>query len=322
MGKRSKIERDKRKLINILKTEPKSMDEIIERLYRKEGYGKKEVRYVRNLMKEIERDGLEIRKRKYDGKLYYYINIDEKLAYQEIKARINPDGVFAVVSDTHYGSKYCAEEELDMFYEELKERGVKYVLHAGDIADGWLVYRGQIDELKVWGAEDQAEYCSEKYPKKKGVKTYFITGNHEAHALKKTGVDIGRLIDAKRVDLIYLAPMYARILIDEVAEIDLVHDSRRTKAYALSYPAQTRQRDTPPSKRADMSILGHRHVMLYMYYNDEHLFEAGCFQRPSPYHLEKGIHGMIGGWIIEYKLDEDAYNKFKKIKTEMLRYDI
>ncbi len=82
-----------------------------------------------------------------------------------------------------------------------------------------------------------------------------------------------------------------------------------------SYPAQRRQRDTPPSQRPSLSAAGHRHVIFYTYYNDEHMFETGCFMRSSPYLLGRGIQSTIAGWMTELKIKD---KKIKKIKPELL----
>lgn len=123
------------------------------------------------------------------------------------------------------------------------------------------------------------------------------------------------MIENLRKDFHYLGIHYGRLLIDDLYKTDLLHDTK-ARSYSLSYPLQCRQRNTPPEERPDISIAGHRHVMLYMYYNNEHMFEAGCFCRSSPYMRGRGIQSTLGGWIVRYAGEE----KIKKLIPELYTY--
>ena len=87
---------------------------------------------------------------------------------------------FGVLGDTHLCSKEEKLDELVSFYDICRKMGVKTVFHAGDIVDGWGVYRGQQAEVHTFGAKGQADYVIKNYPQVAGITTHFITGNHDA----------------------------------------------------------------------------------------------------------------------------------------------
>jgi DNA polymerase II small subunit/DNA polymerase delta subunit B len=69
---------------------------------------------------------------------------------------------FAVIGDTQFGSLYSAADHLSAFYDSAKAAGATCVLHAGDVLDGWKVYKGQEFELGAVGFEAQLEELAEK----------------------------------------------------------------------------------------------------------------------------------------------------------------
>jgi len=227
--------------------------------------------------------------------------------------------------DTHICSKYHVPDALDRYYDDLEKAGVKKVIHTGDLTDGYLVYKGQLDDLMVWGEPAQREYVVRNYPRKKNMTTRVISGNHDLDAFMKGGSNIVENICRDRPDMKYDGMYYARYLLQDKStdpksnngvKLDSIHDTAR-RAYALSYPAQRRQRDTPPSQRPDISAAGHRHVSFYTFYNDEHIFETGCFERSSPFLLGRGIQSTLAAWIAELSIKD---GKVRKIKPELLVY--
>jgi len=223
----------------------------------------------------------------------HYINIDERIA---------------IISDTHLTSEYEAIFELHSFYSILYNEGIKQVFHAGDLSDGMNVYQNQMYEQKVVGADKQLEYIIKKYPRRKGIKTYFIGGNHDCSYSDKFGYDFLEKLDSRRRDLHYLGPYYAKIR-DETRdfEIDLLH-LKRGRTYAISYPAQAFLRDFPHRRYPNLMILGHRHRAWYGMIQEVHCFEAGNFQKPTPYAIERGQGNPICGWILEFDKDLNLEN--------------
>jgi len=159
--------------------------------------------------------------------------------YQKIhRLPLEKDEKIGVLGDTHLCSKFEALQQLQEYYDILEEAGVKKTFHSGDLTDGYLVYMGQLEDIKVWGANAQKEYTIENYPKRKNIKTYVITGNHDDNTLRKGGVNIVKDICRERTDLKYLGIAYSRVLFNNAVKMDVAHDTGR-RAYALCFDDKT-----------------------------------------------------------------------------------
>ena len=72
---------------------------------------------------------------------------------------------FAVVSDTHLGSKHQQLTYLHDFYAKAKDRGAQFVLHAGDLDDGpHQMHKDIIYEQFVHGYDERVAYHERAYP--------------------------------------------------------------------------------------------------------------------------------------------------------------
>jgi len=91
----------------------------------------------------------------------------KKLRGKEIK--------FGLVSDTHLCNQHARLDVLEAAYNMFEEQGVKEVFHAGNIIDGEFKYNRY--ELYAHGVHDQSNYLADNYPQRKGITTYFITGD-------------------------------------------------------------------------------------------------------------------------------------------------
>ena len=127
---------------------------------------------VKFKIRELIKEGYNVAEEKKRGTTYYYIN--KTPVRTDNPYNIKNLTKFGAMGDTHCGSRYSEEESLNMYYKLIRKLGIKTVFHAGDITDGVDVYPGHINDLKVWGVNEQAEYVADNYPKIPGVKTYFI----------------------------------------------------------------------------------------------------------------------------------------------------
>lgn len=207
---------------------------------------------------------------------------------------------FAIVSDTHLCSVHELLDELHTFYAICEKVGVRTVFHAGDILEGsGRIYRNQLNEIKVYGAMKQSDYVVENYPKVKGIKTCFITGNHCLSFFNENGIDVGKLISSKRKDMVYLGQYNAETKIGK-ARVRLVH-AEGGGAYALSYKPQKFAEQILPGRKPDILVFGHWHSSIYFFYRNIHIFQAGTFQSQTDYQLRKALSPAIGGWICQIK---------------------
>lgn len=146
----------------------------------------------------------------------------------------------AVISDTHLGSKYCMRPQLKDFIHYAYSQGVRTILHAGDVLDG--NYHHSVFELTHSGLEDQTMDLIETLPQLEGLTYHGITGNHDETFWKKTGVNVGRVIqahfqDAGRNDFYFYGDRDAFLQVHGIV-VHLWHPTG-SGAYARCYDEQT-----------------------------------------------------------------------------------
>lgn len=217
---------------------------------------------------------------------------------------------FGLISDTHLASKQERLHELNEMYQTFKKEGIRVVIHAGDMTDGYGVYRGQEFEVKCAGQDEQIEYAVANYPKIAGIDTYFITGNHDLRMYERGGVDPGKPISKQRPDLHYLGQMAARIKMYDGTTMEVLHPDGGV-AYALSYKAQRSINNLTPDNVPDMMAWGHYHTSYYMYYRRIHFNQVPSFKGQGIWEKRLGLNPTIGGWIIDGQVQGGKVNRYK-----------
>ena len=213
---------------------------------------------------------------------------------------------FGLIGDTHLNSKYTQISSLRDYYRICSNLGVKDVYHTGDIDDGDSMRVGHQYELYNQGGDDHIKHIVKVYPQIKGIKTHFITGNHDASIYKRSGVDIGFRIEQERKDLEYLGPDVCDIKITDNCTLELRHPWDGT-AYAVSYKPQKIVESLDPNNRPNILAIGHYHKQEYLMYHGVHIFQTGTFCAQTNYMRGKGISAAIGGWIISLVVDKEGY---------------
>lgn len=273
-------------------------------------------RAARRRLNKLRDKGVKIQEKTLDTKeKLFYLNQEER----SVELQEKDNYKIGVVSDTHLGSEAEQLDSLEKMYEEMEEKDVDLVLHAGDISDGCDVYRGQSKHKKPeaigWGR--LIDYVVENYPKNDEFKTLFIDGNHDEKLFQKTGIPFGERVAKRRDDLVYLGEGYARVELGDI-DIDMVHPSGGTP-YTLGYRAQTWLRNKNDSEKADITIFGHLHQMLDGKTEGSHILYAGAFQGQTPYLDKKGIKTQAGAHILEVDCDEDG---IEHINIDRYDYEI
>lgn len=213
--------------------------------------------------------------------------------------------VFGLIGDTQMGSKYTQLTHLNRFYDICAKRGVCNVYHTGDITDGMKMRPGHEYELYTNGLDEMLNDVVTNYPKREGIKTSFITGNHDASIYKHLGYDIGLAIADKRKDLEYLGRDCAIIKLTENCTLELRHPWDGT-AYAISYKPQKLVNAMEGGSKPNILAIGHYHKQEYIVYRNVHVFQTACFQSQTPFTRGKGIDVYMGGWIVEVFVDKDG----------------
>lgn len=206
-----------------------------------------------------------------------------------------------IIGDTHIGSKAQKVAELRTYYEYARREGVSAVFHTGDILDGIGVYPGQEFEVITPSIDEQIKILKNEYPD--DITTYFILGNHDYRIWQKTGIDIGKMIEAEKSKMIYLGITRAHISLGGI-KIELWHGSGGG-AYSLSYKLQKYIESYVPGEKPRFLFVGHYHTSAYLpIYRNVDAFLSSCFQGETLYTKRKGIHPTTGGWILDIELTD------------------
>lgn len=235
---------------------------------------------------------------------------------------------FGLMGDTQFGSKYAQISHLHNFYDLCEREGITNVYHTGDITDGLKMRPGHEYELYEISADGQCDDVVRNYPRRKGITTHFITGNHDASLYKHVGFDIGKAIAKEREDMKYLGRDCAIVNITPECTLELRHPWDGT-AYAVSYKLQKMIEAMEADSKPNILAVGHYHKELTMFYRNIHAVLSACFQSQTPFTRGKGISVAMGGYIITVELDKNGYIQrftpsfipcYKSIKDDYLNY--
>lgn len=224
---------------------------------------------------------------------------------------------FGLMGDTQFGSKYAQLTHLHNFYDICAKEGITTVYHTGDITDGLKMRPGHEYELYEGSADGQVKDVVDNYPKRPGITTYFITGNHDASLYKHVGFDIGAAIAKDRSDMVYLGRDCAVVNLTPNCTLELRHPWDGT-AYALSYKIQKMIEAMESDSKPNILAVGHYHKQGHFMYRNVHAIMTGCFQGQTPFTRGKGISVTLGGYIVTLHVDENG--TIQRIQPEFIPY--
>lgn len=217
---------------------------------------------------------------------------------------------FGMVSDTHKSSKKERPDALEMAYDRFKSSGVSVVFHVGDWTDGVGVYRGQELEVTHFGQQAQIDHTVATYPRRDGIITVGISGNHDLKAYERGGADPLVAIARARRDITYIGQYNADVRLADQVTMELLHPMGNT-AYALSYKAQRDINNRSPDNLPNILAYGHYHTSFYMNYRGIEFLQVPCFKDAGYFEKRLGLNPTIGAWIIEGKTNGETIQDFK-----------
>lgn len=172
----------------------------------------------------------------YNGDICYGLNhsLIEKVPNTTTILSGKKDNEFKaiLVSDLHLGSFKDRPDLLDEVYNFCIKKGVNIILNSGDVVDGPIGY-GKDKDKKVIDVEKQIEYLLEKYPFDKNILNFICFGNHDYAILKESGIDLNRVLENKRHDLIGVGYGYGILNVknDQIILKHQVNTDFRLKEY-------------------------------------------------------------------------------------------
>ena len=244
---------------------------------------------------------------KQDGELVDYVNGE----IIKLKAPIRSNDIYQVpsnldhlklllISDTHLARKYDSLDILRYLYQKAEDKNINYILHSGDLVDGRSNRPQHIYQLKETSYTGQRDYVIDKYPKS-NIKTFVVSGNHEAMWYKQCGADILRDIATQRQDLIYLGSDCEDLKIGKL-KIRLYH-GKGGSSYAKSYKLQKYLDTIPLEERPHILQTGHIHQAFYMKQDKTHCFQTSCLQDLTPYERSQGFNNDKSCWWLDIYMD-------------------
>lgn len=306
-------------------------EKLIQALQRDKRYKFRELRGIcgvtnkglESLIAECRRDGFKIMYGKLD-RTFFLSKVPTPYTDPFDMSFLPEKGKIGVISDTHYCSDSSRDDLVEKAYTRFAEEGITTVLHAGDLMDGNGVYRGHEQHVKVSGGQNQAKYVIDNYPVRKGIKTFYIAGNHDNKVFEKGGIDQASLVVngfehqgrfvAGRKDMVYLGQYSRMITLRNEVTIQMLHPHGGS-AYARSYPQQKRSREMRSDDRPSMQLSGHYHQFCWIIEDYTHMVSLPAFQDASEFFVRLGFPRQMGFCIMEYEL---GFIKFEKVKIELI----
>lgn len=253
-----------------------------------------------------------------DGIIYVQNRYNNYATDYEFNHNGGKEIILGIVSDTHLGHQSEGLKELNKAYDYFKQLGIDTVLHIGDVTDGWYQNRPtSIFEQHSVGFQNQLNYVVENYPKRKGIKTYFITGNHDYTHTRNGGADIGQVLSQYRDDMIYMGHNFARYKLSDKANISMIHPtdgSTRTLSYRIQEVI-----DRNMHRRGEIMLLGHYHKYVNVFYKGVYGYTLPGFEHLTDFQVNNNLTADVGCIVLRIKLNDDG--TIKTLSTELVIYN-
>lgn len=213
---------------------------------------------------------------------------------------------FGVLGDTQLCSKFQQLTFLNSVYDLFRKEGIESVYHTGDITEGYNKGRhGHIYDLvpACIGADEQAEYVINNYPKREGITTHYISGNHDHWHITNGGVNIGKMISRERDDMKYLGMSNAVVELTQNCTMQLNHPEDGS-SYAISYTSQKYADSLSGGQKPNILLQGHYHKFEYLFYRNIHIVQTGTLCAQTSWMRAKKIAAHVGAGIIEVHVND------------------
>jgi predicted phosphodiesterase len=296
--------------------------EVIERLLRKRNarYKFRELAKLAKLTFKATEQAISELRQKYPNlvyakfdKTYYFSDVVTHYSNQTDLSQVMPlEGSFGLVSDTHLGSIGERLDVLKWAYDTFQAKGIKHVFHTGDVTDGWDEYRGHINFVKVYGSAPQAIRVIKCYPKREGITTYMIGGNHDDDNNRRSfdrlsmvtnGLDYEGKHYEGRSDMVYLGQYSHTIIMPQEITMHMLHP-RGGASYAVSYKQQKRSENMDKNLRPDIQVSGHYHTFNYIWLQGTHFIASIGMQDETEFFKRLGLPRGLGFQIVHYKIQD------------------
>ncbi len=234
------------------------------------------------------------------GELYFLSNVAPPIQPLKIKTLVGKELKIGVLSDTHLCSHYERLDVLEAAYDLFAKEKITKVFHAGNIIEGEFKFNRY--ELYAHGVHDQCAYLADHYPERKGITTYFITGDcHEGWWAADSGLNIGWYMqkwaeDAGRNDLVHIGHLEQDVIFEQAHgtfRLRLIHPGGGTP-YAVSYPSQKMVESFQGGDKPQMLVMGHYHKFNLSYPREVYTLMPGCVQDQTSFMRKQKLAAHVG----------------------------
>lgn len=215
----------------------------------------------------------------------------------------------AVISDTHFGSKYCMRGAIKDFIAYAYSKGCRVVLHVGDILDG--DYRHGKFEMTHMGLSAQVRDLEKNLPTYEDLTYHAITGNHDFTFTEESGVNVGEHIKSHflskgRHDFFCYGDRGA--FIDIMGAVVHLWHPKQSPGYAVSYQLQKKIEAYAPGDKPQILLTGHWHRFGLIEERGVQAIACPTFQSGGSAFSKSLTSGApaIGGLILEWDLTAEG----------------
>lgn len=213
---------------------------------------------------------------------------------------------FGFMTDTHIGSVYFRPEYFREAIDMMEGEGCEFVVHSGDITEGFSNRPGHVYDLTHIGYKRQKDYAIEMLSEWPGM-WYLISGNHDRWYIKSAGADVvGDIADA--LGAVYLGHDEGDLIIDDII-IKLWHGEDGS-SYSTSYRLQKLVESFTGGDKPHILLAGHTHKQGYFFDRNIHVVSGGALCTQSKWMRSKRLANHAGYWIITCYLTPDGVTRF------------
>ena len=222
-----------------------------------------------------------------------------------------------VVSDTHLGNIHQQLHIVNENYLEAYKRGVRTVLHIGDVTDGNYPNRPENPRQQfLHGFDQQAGYVADMYPEIDGMTTYYILGSHDETHYKNGQATLDSWLSRTRKDMKYLGQDIGEITIDKVKYV-LDHPGGGS-AQALSYKPQKRIEIIKSNTKPKVLLIGHYHKSYSFVYRNIQCIEVPSLCSKTQFQQKQGLINSVGAYFL--KVYSDSKGNIQYFEPEEILY--
>jgi len=237
--------------------------------------------------------------------------------YKQGMDRLNEKEIL-VVSDTHLGNIHNQLHLLNNLYQEAYNRGIKTVLHVGDLTDGNYLNRPESPRQQfLHGFDEQVGYVVDMYPKIDGMNTYYILGSHDETHYKNGQATVDFWVDRCRPDMHFLGQDTGEITLNKVKYV-LDHPGGGS-AQSLSYKPQKRIEILESHNKPKILLIGHYHKSYAFVYRNVQCIEVPALCDKTQFQQKQGLINNVGGYFL--KVYSDAKGNIQYLEPEEVLYD-